>query len=84
VEIPIKCNKTIILCYNRKEKIMPDMRIKVEEYIKELKTEVDRLTREIEANVNRMNITQASCIKTRIDSYTNVINDLKNRLREVE
>jgi len=62
---------------------MSDIRIKVEEYIKELEIEVNRLTIEIEAKVNRMNTTQTACIKTRIDSYTNVINDLKNRLMEV-
>jgi hypothetical protein len=61
---------------------MTDIKSKIEEYIKELEIEVDRLTTEIEANVNGMNLIYASCIKVRIDSYTNVINDLKNRLRE--
>jgi len=62
---------------------MTDVRQKIEEYIEELQSEVNRLTIEIEAGVNRMNLTLASCIKTRIDSYNNVINDLKNRLNEV-
>jgi len=50
----------------------------IEEYIKKLQKEVDELTIEVEATINRMNITYASCIKTRIDSYTRVIDSLKN------
>jgi t-SNARE complex subunit (syntaxin) len=59
-------------------KIIPDLRDKIEEYIKELETEVERLTKSIEDSINTLDKNYIGHIKTRIDAYVNVINDLRN------
>lgn len=61
---------------------MPDMREKVEEYINELKTEIENLEVALGFR-NGMSIIDQAVTYTTIKTLSEVINDLKSRLAEL-
>lgn len=73
--------------------VMPDMREKIKEYISEIQEEIDRCIKLIEDKFVELGNDTAkeiySCgieyakIESRIESLSQVQNDLKNRLEEV-
>lgn len=71
----------------------PDMREKIEEYIKELDQEIDKYTKFIENKFVELNVDAAKEVyiltpeyaqmESRIQTFTEVRNDLRSRLDEL-
>lgn len=62
---------------------MPDMRNKVKEYINELQTEIDRCINILEEDKWKTSDYEVLEMKIRIETLSEVQNDLKNRLDEL-
>ena len=80
MEIFLDKNGTICLKpYEENEQ--PDMREKVQEYIDELQTEIRRLGEELEEHMNG-EACMVTEIESKINTWQEVVNDLKGRLNE--
>lgn len=65
------------------ERQLPDMREKVKEYISELNIEIDRCHKLAEQNMEDDSTTLAEMMLVRIQTLTEVKNDLQGRLEEL-
>ena len=64
-------------------KELPDMRKKVKEYISELNEEIDRCHKLAEQNMQDASTTAAEMMMARVQTLTEVKNDLQGRLDEL-
>ena len=61
----------------------PDMREKIKEYISELNKEIERCRNLAEQNMNDEATTVAEMMAVRVQTLTEVKNDLQGRLEEI-
>ena len=60
-----------------------DMREKVKEYMAELNAEIDRCMNFVEEHIDDGVVCKITAMESRIETLTEVVNDLKSRLEEV-
>lgn len=60
-----------------------DMREKVKEYMAELNAEIDRCMNFVEEHIDDGVVCKITAMESRIETLTEVVNDLKSRLDEV-
>lgn len=77
---PKNCGKDVCEWF---EKQKPDMREKVKEYISELNVEINRCHKLAEQNMEDESTTLAEMMLVRIQTLTEVKNDLQGRLDEL-
>lgn len=65
------------------DNVLPDMREKVKEYISELDIEIDRCHKLAEQNMEDGSTTLAEMMLARVQTLTEVKNDLQGRLEEL-
>lgn len=61
---------------------MPDIRLKIQEYISELNQEIDRCFSWVEENMSG-EACKVTAMESRIETLTEVKNDLQSRLEEI-
>ena len=61
----------------------PDMREKIREYISELESEINRCMNFIKEYMDEGVACKTTAMESRIETLTEVVNDLKSRLEEV-
>lgn len=71
------------LNYLEEKEQLPDMRDKVKEYISELDTEIDRCHKLAEQNMQDESTNLAEMMLVRVQTLTEVKNDLQGRLEEL-
>lgn len=76
------CSRECVVFKKSDEVLIPDIKTKIEEYIGELNHEIDRCVLWIEKNMGD-EACRVTVMESRIETLTEVRNDLQSRLEEI-